>query len=141
MKNRPFTTWSLYFLFGLIILFITNPLFSSRSPAVDPIIGLSIDEENPITPSEVRGFNFRSHHLKVLQPAQSQTLVKNIIQIFSLLFLLSLPFALWNRILTTSKKENQKPSLRVIKGEKGKRDHENSSSDDDDDDDGKNQAA
>ena len=138
MKNRPFTAWSLYFLFGLIILSITNPLFSSRSPAVDPIIGLSIDEENPITPSQVRGFNFSSPDLKVLQPAQGQTLLKNIIQVFSLLFLLSLPFALWNRILINSKKENQKPNLRVINGEKGKRENKNSSSDDDD---GKNQAA
>ena len=96
MKNRPFTAWSLYFLFGLIILSITNPLFSSRSPAVDPIIGLSIDEE-AITPGQVRGFNFSSPDLKVLQPAQGQTLLKNIIQVFSLLFLLSLPFALWNQ--------------------------------------------
>ena len=131
MKQRPFFAWFLYFFFGLIILSLINPLFSSRAPAVDPIVGLSIDEESVISPVQVKGFNFRSQNLKILRPPTDQTLVKNIIQIFSLLFLLSLPFAIWNRILPNSKEESQKQKLKVIKG--GKQEKTNQKNEDDDD--------
>ena len=117
MKQRPFIYWCLYFFSGLIILSLVNPLFSSRAPAVDPIVGLSIDEEMIVQSNKVKGFDFRSNHLKILSKGADQAFVKNIIQIFSLLFLLSLPFVLWNRILITSSKEvSKKPNLRLIKG-------------------------
>jgi len=143
MKQRPFIYWSLYFFSGLIILSLMNPLFSSRAPAVDPIVGLSIDEEMIVQSNKVKGFNFRSSHLKVLDKSTDKAFVKNIIQIFSLLFLLSLPFVLWNRILITSKDGSKKPNLTLIKGgkesigqkeESPESDREDDNKDDGDDD-------
>ena len=149
MKQRPFIYWSLYFFSGLIILSLINPLFSSRAPAVDPIVGLSVDEEMIVPSSKVKGFDFTSHDLKVLNKSTDQAFVKNIIQITSLLFLLSLPFAIWNRILVNSKEVSKKPRLRIIKGEKEKinqrdetriNDRQSDNQDDDDDDDKKSAA-
>lgn len=118
MKQRPLIYWCLYFFSGLIILSLVNPLFSSRAPAVDPIIGLSIDEETIVPSNRVKGFDFRSSQLKILPKSTDKAFVKSIIQIFSLLFLLSLPFALWNRILINSKEDPRKTNLRLIKGGK-----------------------
>ena len=82
MKQKPFIGWTLYFISGLLVLSLINPLFSSRAPAVDPIVGLSIDEEAIVPSSKAKGFNFRSQHLKILKQDSSEIMVKNIIQIF-----------------------------------------------------------
>ena len=153
MKQRPFIYWSLYFFSGLITLSLINPLFSSRAPAVHPIIGLSVDEEMIVPSNKAKGFDFRSSDLKVLNKNTDQIFVKNIIQIFSLLFLLSLPFALWNRILINSKEDSKKANLRLIKGEKenisqkdnihkgsNESNNEDENDENDDDDDTKNAA-
>ena len=146
MKQRPFIHWCLYFFSGLIIMSLVNPLFPSRAPAVDPIVGLSIDEETIVPSNKVKGFDFRSKQLKILPKSTDKAFVKNFIQIFSLLFLLSLPFALWNRILINSKEDEKKPNLTLIRGGKdsldqkekrmgdGEGNHDNN--DDDNQDDG-----
>ena len=83
MKQRPFIYWSLYFFSGLITLSLINPLFSSRAPAVDPIVGLSVDEEMIVPSSKVKGFDFTSHDLKVLNKINTNTLFKYIVSLVS----------------------------------------------------------
>lgn len=102
---------------------IAFPFFThSRGPAVEPVLGLSIDSMKVVTPKNAKGFDFTSsvipsYQQKGKNQKKSMALTKNYfveksssfgnpgIILFLLMFL---PFAIWISILKNLKLEDER---------------------------------
>ena len=109
-----------FLIIGILIIF---PFFThSRGPAVEPVLGLSIDSMKVVTPKNAKGFDFShtiapSYQQKGKNKKKSMTLSKNYfieksdsfnnpgILLFIFMFI---PFAIWISILKNLKIEDEK---------------------------------
>ena len=106
---------------ALLILTLTTPLLAARSPAVEPVTGISIEEYNETKPSPSAGFDFsKTEESYTKAPADTG------LSLTSALFLLlasALPFVVWFGVMralpdaTPEQPANAKPVLSVIKGD------------------------
>jgi hypothetical protein len=119
----------------LIFLLLSTPLWA-RSPAVEPVTGISIEEYKEVDSKNAKGYDFTRHEITNVEQTSSESDLSVATTIF-LILASALPFVVWfgvMRALPDASEEHQKttqttPTFSVIKGE-GSDDH----NDDDDHD-------
>lgn len=121
MKIIILITFSLFF----------NPLFA-RSPAVDPVSGISIEEYREVDPKTTKGFDFRNSK----DSALTKDSELNLSTAFFLLVASILPVVVWFGVMralpdapAAPANETARTPLTIVQGQ-----NSNSSDDDHDDD-------
>tara|TARA_R110000868_G_scaffold16687_11_gene74218 strand:- start:2959 stop:3348 length:390 start_codon:yes stop_codon:yes gene_type:complete len=106
---------------ALLILTLTTPLLAARSPAVEPVTGISIEEYTETKPSPSSGFDFTKTDESYAK-APSDTGLSLTSAIF--LFLASsLPFVVWFGVMRAlpdalpQQAQASKPVFSVIEGD------------------------
>lgn len=112
----------------LLLLTFSTPLFANRSPAVEPVTGISIEEYTETTPKPSSAFDFRnSQDFYEKTPTDTQLSTTTVL---FLLFASALPFVVWfgvmsalpDGVLPTSEQSEARPVLSVVPGESQKDD-------------------
>jgi hypothetical protein len=111
------------FKISIITILFLFPLFThSRGPAVEPILGISIDSMKKVNPVKAKGFDFsqriiRSYKQQGLDKKKSMMLSKNYFikkastfnnSALLLVTIMFLPFAIWIGFLKNLKLEDEK---------------------------------
>lgn len=111
------------FKISIITILVLFPLFThSRGPAVEPILGISIDSMKKINPDKAKGFDFsqriiKSYKQQGLDKKKSMILSKNYFvkkastlnnSALLLVTIMFLPFAIWIGFLKNLKIEDEK---------------------------------
>lgn len=111
----------------LLLLTFSTPLFANRSPAVEPVTGISIEEYRETTPSPSSGFDFTNSEA-FYEKAPTDTQLSTTTVLF-LLFASALPFVVWFGVMNalpdgvpTSSESATRPALSVVPGESKKDD-------------------
>ncbi len=111
-----------------VLFLLSGPLFA-RSPAVEPVTGISIEEYREVDATTTTGYNFTRE-----EPAYEHTSKDTQLTPMTALFLIiasALPFVVWFGIMralpdgsnNTASSPAQAPTLSIIKGE-GKPSHD-----------------
>lgn len=112
----------------LVLFLLSSPLFA-RSPAVEPVSGISIEEYREVEPSKAAGYNFTREEPPYEQSGKNAQLTPT--TAFFLIVASALPFVVWFGIMRalpdatpTTPQQSQTPTLSIINGEGGKSDEE-----------------
>ncbi len=113
----------------LLLFSISTSLLAGRSPAVDPVTGISIEEYNETTPTPGRGFDF-SEQESAYEKVPTDTSLSTTSIVF-LLFASALPFVVWFGVMRalpdgaplTHTGETIRPSLSVVQNKTPEDDH------------------
>ncbi|MBT3586919.1 MAG: hypothetical protein HN509_18555 [Halobacteriovoraceae bacterium] len=128
-------------LLGCSFAFAKSP---SRAPAIDPVVGLDIQQYNDVSPDQAKGYdwnqtqglaateNKKSESIQDFLYRPEETNTENGLgQIFLLILGLCLPFALWFGISKTFTTPTTTPGLKLVEGDTNSPTHKQDPGNDD----------
>lgn len=103
-----------------VFFILTSPLFA-RSPAVEPVQGISIEEYREVDSTQAKGYDFAKYEAHQTRPNSELSFTTG----FFLLVVSALPFVVWFGVMRAlpdatpkaPEQGTQKPNLSIINGE------------------------